>query len=83
MGRTGSLKEMMSLLKKADEPLWTHLKLNNVKPQFYGIRWLSLLLSQAHPLHCRLRHTHCTAVSGTPTALVSQAHPLHCPLRQR
>ena len=47
----GSLmSQMLTLLKKRDITLWLKLEEQDLKPQFYAFRWLTLLLSQEFPL---------------------------------
>jgi len=54
-GIKGSLSQMMSILKSVDHELWENLKSKQINPQFYGLRWLSLLLSQEFDLPDLLR----------------------------
>lgn len=52
----GSLmNQLMSTLKETDSTLWYKLKEQDLKPQFYAFRWLTLLLSQEFPLPDVLR----------------------------
>jgi hypothetical protein len=41
-------------LKLADITLWLHLQNQEIKPQYYAFRWLTLLLSQEFELPGRL-----------------------------
>lgn len=41
-------------LKMADITLWLHLQNQEIKPQYYAFRWLTLLLSQEFELPGRL-----------------------------
>ena len=50
VGIKGSLSDMMKILKRVDLELWANLKEKDINPQFYGLRWLSLLLSQEFDL---------------------------------
>lgn len=52
----GSLMlQLMTLLKNKDITLWLKLEEQDLKPQFYAFRWLTLLLSQEFPLPDVLR----------------------------
>ncbi|XP_074655059.1 TBC1 domain family member 13-like isoform X1 [Tubulanus polymorphus] len=49
------MKSLMALLKEKDSRLWSRLEMNNLKPEFYAFRWLTLLLSQEFQLPDVLR----------------------------
>ncbi|KAL4219046.1 hypothetical protein ACF0H5_021629 [Mactra antiquata] len=52
----GSLmNQLMTTLKEKDVTLWYKLQEQDLKPQFYAFRWLTLLLSQEFPLPDVLR----------------------------
>ncbi|KAI0227394.1 TBC1 domain family member 13 [Lamellibrachia satsuma] len=44
------MDRLMSLLKEKDTALWLKLHQQDLKPQYYGFRWIMLLLSQEFPL---------------------------------
>jgi hypothetical protein len=44
------IKKLNSLLRIVDPELWNHLENVGVDPQFYGLRWLLLLLTQEFEL---------------------------------
>ena len=46
--------QLTTLLKKKDVTLWLKLQEQDLKPQFYAFRWLTLLLSQEFPLPGKL-----------------------------
>ena len=66
------METLMSTLKERDSPLWFKLQEQDLKPQFYAFRWLTLMLSQEFPLPgtytegLPLAHTH--VVTGIPSA---------------
>lgn len=47
--------QLMTMLKKKDVTLWLKLEEQDLKPQFFAFRWLTLLLSQEFPLPDVLR----------------------------
>eukprot|EP01126_Amoeba_proteus_P021609 TRINITY_DN2199_c0_g1_i15.p1 TRINITY_DN2199_c0_g1~~TRINITY_DN2199_c0_g1_i15.p1 ORF type:complete len:231 (-),score=44.49 TRINITY_DN2199_c0_g1_i15:241-933(-) len=49
LGIHGQIKQMNMILKVKDPELWQHLETIQLDPQFYGFRWMSLLLSQEFP----------------------------------
>ncbi|XP_053391749.1 TBC1 domain family member 13-like [Mercenaria mercenaria] len=49
------MNQLMTTLKETDSTLWYKLKEQDLKPQFYAFRWLTLLLSQEFPLPDVLR----------------------------
>ena len=55
----GGIKRMMAklsnLLKEKDNAIWCRLKEQELYPQYYSFRWLTLLLSQEFPLPDVLR----------------------------
>jgi len=40
----------MTMLKEKDSTLWYKFMEQDLKPQFYAFRWLTLMLSQEFPL---------------------------------
>lgn len=44
------MQQYMDLLKSIDVTLWCRLQEQQLKPQFYAFRWLTLLLSQEFEL---------------------------------
>lgn len=50
----GGIKQKMAtlstMLKEKDLDVWTRLKEQELYPQYYSFRWLTLLLSQEFPL---------------------------------
>ncbi|XP_031556104.1 TBC1 domain family member 13-like [Actinia tenebrosa] len=44
------MKNLLNLLKEKDPELWISLDKQQMKPQFYSFRWLTLMLSQEFPL---------------------------------
>lgn len=49
-GITGLMNRLMAALKSHDFQLWHRLQQQELRPQFYSFRWLTLLLSQEFPL---------------------------------
>ncbi|XP_018420832.1 PREDICTED: TBC1 domain family member 13 [Nanorana parkeri] len=45
-GITSKMERVYSMLKEEDEELYLKLQEENIKPQFFAFRWLTLLLSQ-------------------------------------
>ncbi|XP_072287428.1 TBC1 domain family member 13 isoform X1 [Pyxicephalus adspersus] len=45
-GITAKIEQVYSMLKEEDEELYLKLQEQNIKPQFFAFRWLTLLLSQ-------------------------------------
>lgn len=54
-GIKSRITDLNNLLKRIDQPLWTHLNNEHVHPQFYTLRWLMLLLTQEFELMDVLR----------------------------
>ncbi len=53
------MRQYMLRLKEKDTTLYLKLEQQEIRPQFYAFRWLTLLLSQEFPLpgikiHCNL-----------------------------
>lgn len=44
------MKRLMNLLQEHDFNLWQRLQMQDIKPQYYSFRWITLLLSQEFPL---------------------------------
>lgn len=44
------MSDLVTMVKEIDAPLWQRLELQELKPQFYAFRWLTLLLSQEFAL---------------------------------
>ncbi|GFY63049.1 TBC1 domain family member 13 [Trichonephila inaurata madagascariensis] len=44
------MKRLMDMLEEHDFNLWQRLQMQDIKPQFYSFRWITLLLSQEFPL---------------------------------
>ncbi|KAF5934958.1 hypothetical protein HYC85_026087 [Camellia sinensis] len=56
VGIHSTLSRLSELLKANDEELWRHLEYTTkVDPQFYGFRWITLLLTQEFDLHSVMR----------------------------
>ncbi|KAI7987228.1 TBC1 domain family member 13 [Camellia lanceoleosa] len=56
VGIHSTLSRLSELLKANDEELWRHLEYTTkVNPQFYGFRWITLLLTQEFDLHSVMR----------------------------
>nr|KJB54034.1 hypothetical protein B456_009G017400 [Gossypium raimondii] len=56
VGILSTLSRLSDLLKANDEELWRHLEFTSkVKPQYYGFRWITLLLTQEFNLQSILR----------------------------
>ncbi|WCJ29634.1 Ypt/Rab-GAP domain of gyp1p superfamily protein [Euphorbia peplus] len=56
VGILSTLERLTNLLKANDEELWRHLEFTTkVRPQFYGFRWITLLLTQEFELQSILR----------------------------
>lgn len=50
MGIKATLSRLNAALKVHDRELWYHLEVKNqVNPQFYAFRWITLLLTQVRP----------------------------------
>ncbi|XP_077986929.1 TBC1 domain family member 13-like [Glandiceps talaboti] len=49
-GINATMSSLYSMLKAKDARLWSRLQQQDLKPQFFGFRWLTLLLSQEFPL---------------------------------
>jgi len=54
-GIQGRIRALNMLLKVVDRELWEHLERHSLNPQFYSLRWLSLLVSQEFSLPDTLR----------------------------
>ena len=44
------MQKFEDALKSADTTVWLHLQNQEIKPQYYAFRWLTLLLSQEFEL---------------------------------
>lgn len=44
------MKRLMNLLQEHDFNIWQRLQMQDIKPQYYSFRWITLLLSQEFPL---------------------------------
>ncbi len=44
------MDDLMKMLKKKDTTLYLKFEQQEIKPQFFAFRWLTLLLSQEFPL---------------------------------
>ena len=44
------MSHLMSLVKEKDTVLWLCMNKQQLQPQFFAFRWLTLLLSQEFPL---------------------------------
>ncbi|XP_035225794.1 TBC1 domain family member 13-like [Stegodyphus dumicola] len=44
------MKRLMNLLQEHDFNIWQRLQMQDLKPQYYSFRWITLLLSQEFPL---------------------------------
>lgn len=54
-GIKGMMAKLSNMLKEKDLEVWTRLKDQELYPQYYSFRWLTLLLSQEFPLPDVLR----------------------------
>lgn len=54
-GIKGMMAKLSNLLKERDSEVWNRLKDQELYPQYYSFRWLTLLLSQEFPLPDVLR----------------------------
>lgn len=45
-GIKARIANLNNMLRKVDQILWEHLRMQNVNPQFYSLRWLMLMLTQ-------------------------------------
>ncbi|XP_052790788.1 TBC1 domain family member 13-like isoform X2 [Mya arenaria] len=54
-GIGNQMSQLMSMLKEKDSTLWYRLQEQDLKPQFYAFRWLTLMFSQEFPLPDVLR----------------------------
>ncbi|XP_021699582.1 TBC1 domain family member 13 isoform X3 [Aedes aegypti] len=54
-GIKGMMAKLSNLLKEKDSEVWTKLRDQELYPQYYSFRWLTLLLSQEFPLPDVLR----------------------------
>ncbi|CAB4009459.1 TBC1 domain family member 13 isoform X2 [Paramuricea clavata] len=50
VGIGSSMEELMTILQDRDLQLWQSLSDQELKPQFYSFRWITVLLSQEFPL---------------------------------
>lgn len=50
MGIGAMMKRLMDNLKQHDHQLWNRLRVQDLEPQFFSFRWLTLLLSQEFDL---------------------------------
>ncbi|XP_010250111.1 PREDICTED: TBC1 domain family member 13-like [Nelumbo nucifera] len=56
VGIHSTLSRLSEILKANDEELWRHLEISNkVNPQFYGFRWITLLLTQEFSFNSIMR----------------------------
>jgi hypothetical protein len=46
VGITSNMKKLYDLIKKNDAQVYQVLEKQNLKPEFFAFRWLTLLLSQ-------------------------------------
>ncbi|CAL1527388.1 unnamed protein product [Lymnaea stagnalis] len=53
-GIGSKMNQLMDMLKELDRPLWQRLQDQELRPQFYAFRWITLLLSQEFQLPGRL-----------------------------
>ncbi|KAG8193385.1 hypothetical protein JTE90_012187 [Oedothorax gibbosus] len=44
------MKKLMDKLKKQDHDVWKRINDQDIKPQYYSFRWITLMLSQEFPL---------------------------------
>ena len=44
------MSNLMTLLKEKEPTVWFRLQEQELQPQFYAFRWLTLMLSQEFPL---------------------------------
>ena len=51
------MNRFMVMLKEKDVTLWLKLQEQDIKPQYYAFRWLTLLLSQEFELPSKLKWT--------------------------
>ena len=76
------MQKFEDTLKYADVTLWLQLQHQEIRPQYYAFRWLTLLLSQEFELpgwsfllKSHVTHAHTTQLhkycSGSPTPLTS------------
>lgn len=49
-GIKGMMNRLSQLLQEKDKEVWLRLKDQELFPQYYSFRWLTLLLSQEFPL---------------------------------
>ncbi|KAI8770955.1 TBC1 domain family member 13-like isoform X1 [Biomphalaria glabrata] len=54
-GIGSKMNQLMEMLKELDRPLWQRLQDQELRPQFYAFRWITLLLSQEFQLPDVLR----------------------------
>ncbi|KAH9505195.1 hypothetical protein Btru_058923 [Bulinus truncatus] len=54
-GIGSKMNQLMDMLKELDRPLWQRLQDQELRPQFYAFRWITLLLSQEFQLPDVLR----------------------------
>lgn len=50
LGIGSSMEELMKILQDRDLELWQSLEKQELKPQFFSFRWITVLLSQEFPL---------------------------------
>eukprot|EP01065_Artemidia_motanka_P037307 TRINITY_DN4571_c1_g1_i1.p1 TRINITY_DN4571_c1_g1~~TRINITY_DN4571_c1_g1_i1.p1 ORF type:complete len:502 (+),score=121.27 TRINITY_DN4571_c1_g1_i1:83-1507(+) len=55
VGIRGYIAHFSAVLRLCDEELWMHLEGQSLKPDFYSLRWLTLLVSQEFPVPDVLR----------------------------
>ncbi|XP_072176975.1 TBC1 domain family member 13-like [Diadema setosum] len=49
-GINAKMQQLMLMVKKCDPKLWLRFQQQDLKPQFFGFRWLTLWLTQEFPL---------------------------------
>ena len=54
-GIKGKINILDAMLKEVDRPVWKRLQELNINPQFYGLRWIMLYLTQEFELFDVLR----------------------------
>ena len=52
------MNHLMSMVKEKDTPLWLCMNKQQLQPQFFAFRWLTLLLSQEFPLPGEVSSNH-------------------------
>ena len=49
-GINAKMNRLMQMVKRCDAKLWVRFQQQDLKPQFFGFRWLTLWLTQEFPL---------------------------------